>query len=192
MKKTLGLFWVSATSLAAPASVNAADSYTLDSMHSMPSFAFKHLDFSMFRGRFDRISGIVTLDQAGHSGEADVAIEAGSVSTGVPKLDEFLTGPKFFDVAKFPSITFKSRVFNFTGEKLASVTGDLTMHGVTKPVTLQVIFLACHQHPLLKVPACGADARATIKRSDFGLDIFIPNDSDEVTIDIGVEGLKKQ
>ncbi|GAA0720060.1 YceI family protein [Dokdonella soli] len=170
----------------------ATDTYLIDSMHSMPSFAYKHLDFSTFRGRFDKISGVITLDSVGHTGTADVTIEVRSVSTGVPMLDEFLRSPKFFDAAKFPSITFKSGTFMFNGDKLASVIGDLTVHGVTKSVALDVVFVACHQHQLLKVPACGADARTTIRRSDFGLAMFIPNDSDEVTLEIGVEALKKE
>jgi polyisoprenoid-binding protein YceI len=167
----------------------AAETYKIDAMHSMPSFTYKHLDLSMFRGRFDRITGVVTFDPKQRAGNTEVTVEVSSVSTGVPMLDQFLTSPKFFDAAKFPVITFRSRAFNFEGERLVSVTGDLTIHGVTKPVTLEILFLACHPHQLLKVPACGADARATIRRSEFGLGAFIPNDADEVMLDIPVEVL---
>ena len=182
---------LSAIALAACAPAWAADVYTIDAMHSMPAFAYRHLDFSTFRGRFEKIGGMITLDTAAHAGTADVTIASASVSTGVPMLDDFLKSSKMFDVAKFPLMTFKSDHFTFAGDKLTSVTGDLTIHGVTKPVTLEVLSFACHPHQLLKVPACGADARATIKRSDFGLAMFIPNDADEVSIDIGVEALKK-
>lgn len=192
MNKNFGFNLVSGIALMAWAPGAAADTYAIDAMHSMPSFAYKHLDLSMFRGRFDKISGVIQLDPAAHSGTADVTIEVASVSTGVPMLDNFLTSSRFFDAAKFPNITFKSHIFKFSGDKLASVSGDLTMHGTAKPVTLDVVFFACHQHQLLKTPACGADARATIKRSDFELGLFIPNDADEVTLEIGVEALKKE
>ncbi len=191
MNRDIGLaLLLGAASIVAPSS-RAADVYTIDSMHSMPAFAYRHLDFSTFRGRFGKTSGVITLDPAMHSGTADVTVDVGSVDTGVPMLDEFLKSPKFFDAAKFPLIKFKSTSFGFAGEQLTSVTGDLTIHGVTRQVKLEVTFFACHQHQLLKVPACGADARVTIRRSDFGLSMFIPNDADEVELEIGVEALRK-
>lgn len=168
----------------------AADTYNVDGMHSMPSFTFKHLSLSSFRGRFDKTTGSIEFDPARRSGSADIAIDLNSVSTGVPMLDEFLKGPKFFDTARFPTATFKSNTFQFSGEQLVSVSGVLNLHGITKPVVLEIAYLSCRQHPLLNVPSCGADATVTLKRSEFGLDAFIGNDSDEVKIDISVEALK--
>ncbi len=168
----------------------AAEVYTLDAMHSMPSFSFMHLKLSQFRGRFDKISGTITLDLAARSGNADITIPIESVSSGVPMLDGFLKGPRFFDTANFPVATFKSSNFKFEGEKLVAVVGELKLHGITKPVTLDVAYFSCHQHALLKVAACGADASATIKRSEFGLDAFMANDSDEVKLELAVEALK--
>ena len=167
-----------------------ADSYTVDAMHSMPSFSFKHVNLSMFRGRFDKVSGIIEIDQAKHNGSASIDIDLASVSTGVPMLDQFLKGPRFFNVAQFPTATFNGAQFQFDGEQLKAVAGTLTLHGVSQPVLLAVSFYACQMHPLLKVPACGADASVTIKRSDFGLDIMAGNDSDEVKLDLMVEALK--
>ena len=175
--------------LGTPLSV-AADTYNVDGMHSMPSFTFKHLNLSSFRGRFDKTTGTIEFDPVQHSGGAVITINLDSVSTGVPMLDQFLKGAKFFDTARFPTATFKSNSFKFSGEQLVSVSGDLNLHGVTKPVVLEIIYHSCREHPLLNVPACGADASVTIKRSDFGLDAFIGNDSDEVRVDISVEALK--
>jgi polyisoprenoid-binding protein YceI len=168
----------------------AADTYNLDGMHSMPSFTFKHLNLSSFRGRFETTTGTIEFDPAQHSGSADIAIDIASVSTGVPPLDQFLKSAKFFDTARFPTATFKSTSFKFSGEQLVSVSGDLSLHGITRPMVLEIVYLSCRKHPLLNVPACGADASVTIKRSEFGLDAFIGNDSDEVKVDIPVEVLK--
>lgn len=168
----------------------AADTYNLDGMHSMPSFTFKHLNLSSFRGRFDKITGTIEFDPVQHTAGADIAIAIDSVSTGVPMLDQFLKSPKFFDSERFPTATFKSNSFKFSGGQLISVSGDLSLHGITKPVVLEIVYLSCREHPLLHVPSCGADASVTIKRSEFGLDAFIGNDSDEVKVDISVEALK--
>jgi polyisoprenoid-binding protein YceI len=170
----------------------AADTYDVDGAHSMPLFTFKHLKLSYFRGRFDKVSGTIEFDPGRRRGSADILIAIESVSTGVPLLDEFLKSPKFFDSARFPAATFKASSFKFSGEQLIAVDGDLSLHGITKPVVLKITSFSCHEHPLLRIPSCGADANVTLKRSDFGLDAFIGNDSDEVELDIPVEVLKVQ
>lgn len=173
------------------ASAHAADTYAIDPTHTFPSFALNHLGFSTFRGRFDKTSGTITLDVAKKTGSADITIDVASVSTGVAKLDEHLLKDDFFNAAKYPTITFKSKDFKFTGDKLTAVQGDLTMHGVTKPVTLTVTSFACKPHPLKKIQACGADAATTIKRSDWGISTYSPNVGEEVTLLIEVEAHKQ-
>lgn len=168
----------------------SADNYKIDSSHTFPTFEVRHLGLSVFRGRFDKTSGTVTLDTAKKTGSADVIIDTKSVSTGVEKLDEHLRKADFLDVEKYPQMTFKSNRFDFKGDKLVSVDGDLTLHGVTKPVTLKVNVLSCQEHPMTKKPACGGDLETTIKRSDFGVAYGIPAVSDEVTIRIGIEAGK--
>jgi polyisoprenoid-binding protein YceI len=189
LKKIAMMFAGCVALLAMPARA-APENYTIDAMHSMPSFSFMHLNLSQFRGRFDKISGTISLDAAAHSGSADIVIDLNSVSTGVPMLDNFMKGTRFFDTAKFPSATFKSTSFTFNGDKLVSIAGELNLHGISKPVTLDIAYFACRMHPLLKVQACGADATTTIKRADFGLDIFLENDSNEVKLELAVEALK--
>jgi polyisoprenoid-binding protein YceI len=190
MKTHLATAILLGTLLSAVPRALPAQTYNVDSMHSMPSFTFRHLGLSSFRGRFDELSGTIELDRAQQRGSADIRIAIDSVSTGVPMLDRFLTSPKFFDAAKFPTATFKSSSFRFSGTQLVAVSGDLSLHGITRAVVLEVAGFACREHPLLKVPSCGADASVTIKRSDFGLDAFIGNDSDEVRLDIAVEALQ--
>lgn len=154
--------------LSAVAAQAAPVEYKIATDHSFPAFEINHMGFSTFRGRFDRISGTVTLDSQAKKVSADVTIDATSISTGVAKLDDHLKTADFLDVATYPTITFKSTGSKFKGDKLVSLTGDLTMHGVTRPLTLVVDSFACHEHPLYKVPACGADAHAVIKRLDWG------------------------
>src|SRR5262245_43943908 len=111
--------------LTAPLVAHAADTYTVEPGHTSATFAFKHLGFSTFHGKFPKASGTVTLDQTGKKGIADITFDAASIVTGVPKLDEHLRSKDFFDVEKYPSITFKSQDFTFTGNTLSEVKGDL-------------------------------------------------------------------
>jgi len=173
-------------------SVSAAPvTYTIDGSHSLQSYSYRHLGLSYAGGRFDKTTGTITLDAAAKTGSADISIDVNSLNTGVAKLDEHLKGDGFFDAAKFPTITFKSSSFKFSGDTLSSVSGDLTIHGVTKPVTLTVTNFACLEHPMMKVPACAANAEATIKRSEFGVGNYVPMVGDEVKLALEVEALKK-
>lgn len=187
MKKMLVAALLAGASFAAA----AADRYDLDPNHTFPRFAINHLGFSTFHGQFDKTSGTATIDTAKKTGSVDVTIDVASISTGVAKLDEHLKTPDFFDAAQYPTITFKSTSFKFAGDKPAEVSGELTMHGVTKPVSLSVASFVCKDHPMTKKPACGADLTATIKRSDWGITTYVPAVGDEVTLSIEVEAMKK-
>jgi polyisoprenoid-binding protein YceI len=174
------------------AASQAADVYSVDPNHTFASFQFKHLGFSTFTAKVGGASGTVSLDTAAKTGSADITLDANAIYTGVQKFDDHLKSPDFFDVKKFPKITFKSQKFTFSGDKLTSIAGDLTVHGVTKPVTLTVDSMTCRDHPMAKVPACGADARATVKRSDFGMSMYVPAVADEITLLIGIEAMAKK
>jgi len=171
-------------------SAAAAESYSLDVRHTFPSFEVMHLGYSLQRGRFNKTAGKITLDTAAKKGTADITIDAASVDTGLDKLEEHLRGEDFFNVAKHPTITFKSDKFTFEGDKVKSVTGNFTLLGVTKPVTLNAAYFNCADHPMAKKKACGGDFVATIKRSDFGMKYAIPGVADEVTLRIQVEAFK--
>jgi polyisoprenoid-binding protein YceI len=166
------------------------ETYTVDPRHTFPTYEVGHLGYSMQRGRFNKTSGKITIDTAARTGSADIAMEAASVSSGVDKLDEHLRGEDFLNAAKFPLITFKSSNFSFDGDKLKSATGDLTINGVTRPVTFNMNVFLCGPHPMTKKKQCGADMVATIKRSDFGIKYALPALADDVTLRIPVEAIR--
>ncbi len=170
--------------------VQAADSYTIDSRHTFPIFEVNHLGFSTQRGRFNKSAGKIMLDTAAKSGSVELTIDTGSIDMGIDKWDEHMKSADFFNAAAHPTITFKSTKINFDGDKLASANGDLTMLGVTKPVTLALSGFRCGEHPMLKKIVCGVDATTTIKRSDFGMKYGIPAIADEVKLLVPVEAIK--
>src|SRR5204863_4982413 len=138
------------------------------------SWSMPHLGISTYRGKFTRTAGKVTLDRAAKSGGAEITIDATSQQSGDERLDKHLASEDFFNVAKFPAVTFKSSKMQFSGDNPSSVEGELTLLGVTKPVTLQVNSFTCLQHPIRKQVVCGADASATIKRSEWGMTYGLP------------------
>jgi len=190
MKRTTLLLASATAILSALPALAEPESYTVDPRHTFPIYEVGHLGYSIQRGRFNKTSGKITLDTAAKSGSADITIDAASVSTGVDKLDEHLRSEDFFNVAKNPQITFKSTSLAFDGENVKSATGDLTMNGITKPVTLKVVMFHCGPHPMTKKKQCGGDLTTTVKRSDFGMKYALPALADDVTLHIGVEAIK--
>lgn len=187
MKRSLAAVVLS-SSLALPAF--AADSYTADPAHTYPSFEISHLGFSTSRGTFEKTSGKITLDTAAKSGTIDVTIDTASLHTGWQKRDDHLKSEEFFNVGKFPTMTYKSSKLRFEGDSLVGADGELTILGVTKPVSLAISGFKCANHPMTKKPMCGANAAATIKRSEFGMSTYVPAIGDEVKIEIQIEALK--
>jgi polyisoprenoid-binding protein YceI len=179
-----------AIGIALPLSAVAADSYTIDPPHTFPRFSINHLGFSTMQGRFDKTSGNVTLDRAAKSGSVELVIESASISTGFAKRDEHLKSPDFFNAAEFPTITYKSTAINFKGDTPSSVDGNLTISGVTKPVTFTVDAFNCGTNPMNKKDECGAAATAQIKRSDFGVKYGLPAIGDDVKLVLEIEAIK--
>ena len=169
----------------------APETYVIDTNHTKPRFEYNHLGFSDQESRFDTVSGSITLDRAARTGSVDITIDANSVDSGYPVFNGHLKGEDFFDTAKYPTITYKSDKFRFEGDKLVSVDGDLTIKGITRPVTLTITSMLCKPHPMVKKDACGANAVAHIKRSDFNMAKYVPAVSDEVTLSIPVESIKQ-
>jgi polyisoprenoid-binding protein YceI len=170
----------------------AEETYTIDPVHSQPIFEVQHMGFSIQRGSFTKMSGKVTLDRAGKKGSIDVTIDTASIRTIDPRLDANVKSDNFFNVEKYPTITFKSTKLGFDGDRVVDVAGELTLLGITKPVTLKVANVVCGEHPVNKKPMCGAEATATIKRSDWGMQYGIPRAvSDEVKITIPIEAYKE-
>ncbi|HEX4896458.1 MAG TPA: YceI family protein [Solimonas sp.] len=180
-----------AATLTATPSAWAADTYEIEPTHTFARFSINHLGLSTTQGRFDTTRGTITLDPAKKTGSVEATIDVASISTGVAKLDEHLKAPDFFDAAKYPTIVFKSTDFRFKGEAVDEVVGTLTMHGVSKPVTLKASHFVCTAHPMRKIPVCAGDFSATIQRSDWGISTYSPHVGESVTLSIQVEALKK-
>ncbi len=180
--------------LLAGASMAAAatepSSYTIDSRHTLATFEINHLGFSTQRGRFNNASGKIMLVPAQNSGSIEVSIDSASIDMGLDAWDKIMRGEDFFNVEKFPAMTFKSTKILFDGDKVIGAEGDFTLLGVTRPVKLAVRGFACGTHPINKKALCGADVSATIKRSEFGMIKYLPGISDDVFIEIPVEAFK--
>ena len=166
----------------------AAVPYEIDARHTQVLFTYSHFGLSNITGRFSDVTGTIAFDVANPAASSvNVTIPVDSVSTGVPKLDEHLQSPDFFDAATYPTATFKSTAVTVAGEGHWKVAGDLTLHGVTRPVVLDATTNFVGPHPMSKAPAAGFDATTTIKRSEFGIDGMIPGVPDDVRIRITVE-----
>jgi polyisoprenoid-binding protein YceI len=190
MKKLALVPALALATLLAPAVHAAPETFVIDGTHTFPRFEYSHFGYSRQASRFDRTSGTVILDRAAKSGSVDVVIDAASVSTGYAVFDQHLRGEDFFDVARHPNITFKSDSLKFIGDALSQVQGVLTIKGIAKPVTLEVNSFHCMPHPMRKKDACGANATAQIKRSDFNMGKHVPHVSDEVVLSIPIEAIK--
>lgn len=191
MRLTLLTILLVAIYFVAPA-VLALERYRLDPNHTIVSFSIRHHGVSQQRGLFTRSQGSVVLDPLGDGGRIDVTIDANSVVTGVDALDRVLRGPTFFNTALYPRIRFVADSIRYADGKPVEATGQLTLLGVTRPVTLEIRDFTCTQHFLRRIPLCGADVHATIRRSDFGMTFGLPNlIGDEVKLAIQVEGFRE-
>jgi len=176
-----------ATSLSTPA-VAAPQSYQFDKAHTNILFFIDHLGFSKMAGEFRRFDGVLHFDPTDPAASSvTVSIEVASVATDVAKLDEHLRKPDFFNAETFPTMTFTSTSVVAAGEGQLQVAGNLTLLGVTKPVTLDVMINKAGPHPFTKAPAAGFSAVATLKRSDFGMNFMQGMLGDEVAIRIETE-----
>lgn len=191
MKKIVALSALSLAVLSVSAHA-APETYQIDPTHTFPNFQISHLGFSVQQGRFDKTAGTIVIDRVKGAGSINVTIETASIDTGLPKLEEHLRSPDFFNVEKFPTMTFKADKLKFNGEQLISADGSLTLLGVTRPVTLTVDNFHCGTNPLNKKAECGASVSTTIKRSEFGMSTYVPAVGDEVKITIPVEAYLQQ
>lgn len=190
MKKTLVA--AAFATLFAGQALAAPQTYEIDPTHTFPRFSYNHMGMSKQVLRFNTTTGTVVLDAEAKKAEVDVTIDMTSVDTGTEVFDGHIKGADFLDVAQFPKATFKSTNVVFEGDKPVSIDGNLTIKGITKPVTLKVTSFFKGDHPMRKVPAVGADAHTVIKRSEFNAGKFAPAVSDEVTIEISLEALGKK
>jgi len=168
----------------------ATETYTIDPTHTYPHFAVSHLGFSTMRGRFDKCSGKLTIDRAAKVGSVEITIETASLSTGLKKRDAHLRSPDFFNTAEFPKATYKSTAVKFNGDTPTTVEGNLTLLGVTKPVTFTITAFKCGKNPMNQKAMCGIDATANMKRSNFGMNYALPGVGDNLKLTIEVEAYR--
>ena len=175
-----------ALALGATAPAFAADTYKLEPTHTSVTFQWTHFGFSHPSGKFMNADGSVTLDQANPANSSvNVSFAIAGVATGVPALDKEFQEAAWFDAAKYPTATFKSTKVAVTGKTTADVTGDLTIHGITKPVTLHVALNQVGQE--MGKATAGFTATGAINRSDFGIGAYVPAVSDKIDLYIEAE-----
>jgi polyisoprenoid-binding protein YceI len=177
--------------VAATSAIAAPQTYVVEGTHTFPRFSYSHFGYSTQLSRFDKTTGTVVFDAEGKTGSVDIVIDMTSVNTGFTDFNGHIQGEDFLDTAKFPKATFKSTKVVFEDGKPKSIDGQLTIKGVTKPVTLTVSSFQAMPHPMLKKAALGANAWTVIKRSEFNAGKYAPYVGDEVRIDIAIEAIQQ-
>ena len=163
--------------------------YTIDADHTYPSLEMSHMGISIWRGKFNKTSGKVTLDRAAKTGSADIQIETASIDFGHDKMNEHAIAEDWLNAQKFPTMTYKGKL-KFKGDMPESVDGQLTLRGVTKPVKLKINSFKCIEHPMFKKEYCGADAEGVLNRADFGMTKYSEGEAGKIYMRIQVEALR--
>ncbi|MBE69174.1 MAG: polyisoprenoid-binding protein [Thalassospira sp.] len=174
-------------------SAQAADTYKLDPTHTSVLFIVNHLGFSDYQGRFNGVTGELTLDRENPSASsATITIDLNQIDSGVEALDNHMKTADFFNVEEFPTATFTSTSVELVGDNAATVTGDLTLLGETKPLVLDVSLSGEGTHPMTGDEVVGFSADGVVTRTDYGMDFLVPGVGDEVTLQISSEFLKQK
>jgi len=156
--------------LLAGSALAAPVTYEIDPAHTYPSFEADHMGgLSIWRGKFEKTSGTIVLDREKSTGTVEVTVDTSSIDFGHQKLNEHVKSGEMLDMAKYPTATFKGTLTNFKNGAPTEAQGQLTLHGVTKPVTLTINQFLCKPNPMTKKEVCGADASGSFNRSDFGI-----------------------
>ena len=191
MKRSTLIGLAALTTLCAGPALAAPEIYVVDTTHTFPRFEYNHFGFSNQIQRFNKTSGTVVFDRGARTGSVDIVIDARSVDTGYALFNEHIQGEDFLDTARYPTITYKSTGVRFDGDQPVAIEGNLTIKGITKPVTLTVNSFKTMPHPVVKKDALGANASARIRRSEFNAGKYAPDVSDELTLSIAVEALRQ-
>ncbi len=150
--------------------IAAPATYNIDPNHTYPTFEADHMGgLSFWRGKINSSSGTITLDKAAGTGTVEVTMDMKTIDFGNQALNDHAQTPDLFDTAKYPTATFAGKLVKFKDGAPTAVDGTLTLHGVTKPVTLTINKFSCKPHPMMKKEVCGADASTQIDRGDFGV-----------------------
>ncbi|MEZ5649756.1 MAG: YceI family protein [Burkholderiaceae bacterium] len=173
----------------ATSAVAAPVTYTIDPNHTFPRFSYSHFGYSTQLSSFEKTKGTVVYDAEAKTGSVEIMIDLTAVNTGSDLFNGHLQGADFFDTANHPTATFKSTSVVFEGDQPVRIDGNLTIKGVTKPVSLTVTSFKSMPHPMAKKPALGANAFTNVKRTDFNAGKYAPYVGDEVRIDIAIEAI---
>jgi polyisoprenoid-binding protein YceI len=192
IKKLLAILSLCLLQLAASSAVLAADTFTLDPQHTYVLWHIKHFGFTTQVGKL-YASGTLVLDkEKPQNSKVNATMQIANISTGIDELDKHLKGKLFFDAEQYPTATFVSDAVHISGKSTAKVHGMLTLHGVTKPVTLNVVLNQEGVNPISDKMTAGFSATTIIKRSDFGISTLLPGLGDEVKLDIEAEASKEK
>lgn len=191
LKRIAATLVIAAVAGAAAPALAAPETYVVDGSHTFPRFSYSHFGYSTQVSRFNKTTGKVVVDKAAKTGSVDIVIDARSVDTGHSAFNEHIQGEDFLDTAKYPTASFKSTRVIFEGDKPARIEGNLTLKGVTRPVTLTVTSFQAMPHPMLKKDAIGANAYTVVKRTEFNAGKYAPHVGDEVRIDVAIEAIKE-
>lgn len=172
MRKSLFAIAAAATLIAGVAQAETA-TYAVDPSHTFATFEISHFGASVNRGRFDKKEGTVQLDKAAKTGKVELTLDITSINTGFAPFEKHLQSADVFDAAKFPTAKFVGDKFVFDGDKVVSVSGNLTIKGKTNPVTFKANQFACYDSPMIKREVCGGDFEAIIDRTQYGVDYGI-------------------
>ncbi len=171
----------------------ANEIYQIDPTHTYPSLEFPHMGISIWRGKFDETSGTIVIDRAARTGSVEITVKTASINFGLAAMDDKARSEDFFDVAKYPTGTYKGTI-SFDGDKPKSINGEITLLGVTRPLTLTINSASCITHPFYKKEVCGADAQGELNWSQFGMKMskFGEGDAGKLTLRIQVEAMKPE
>lgn len=171
--------------------LQASEVYKADPEHTFVNFSYKHLNYSIQTSRFDKVNGTVTLNDQMDGGSIKISIETASVSTGSETFNQLLRSGDYFNADKFPLAQFSSENITFKNKVMSSVTGDLTIKGITRPIYIELSNFACSRNFVTLKYTCGANATAKLNRSEFDLGKYVPFVGDEVTLSIVIEASKE-
>ena len=167
--------------------------YVVDPTHTFPNIEFSHMNISVWRGKFNKTTGDIMLDRTAKTGTVDIKVDPASINFGLDDMDEKARSDAFFNVAEFPDAGYRGTI-QFDGDKLVAIEGEITLLGVTRPLSLTINSFNCIQHPMLNKQVCGADAQGELNWSEYGMEWskYGEGDAGRVKLQIQVEALKQE
>lgn len=187
MKRPPILLWLALAAVPAL----AADRYSIDPRHTYPYFEVSHMGFSTQRGRFNGATGKIVLDAVAQTGHIEVTIDTATIDMGLDDWDKHMRGPDFFNVAAYPTMTYSADRITFDGDRPVAAEGTLTLLGASRPVALSIADFRCGFHLLILKTVCGAEVSAKLRRSEFGMNKYLPMVGDDIHIIIPVEAIRE-